>query len=142
MAVNFKPYRTSTVDAYIDEGKRLDVSEETIAYKAKIDDAVIIPYHNVITKYYRAINRYIIETVLSEEDYQKYYQQPKLYCHDMYGTPELAYSLLFINSMASVMDFKKRKIKIFADNILEILNELMALNEEDMIKNRAYIREY
>ena len=140
MATKFQPYEETSVDMYIDTGKILDISESTIAFKSKVDDKIIIPYHNVITKFYKVLKDYIVDVTLSDEELHRYYQQPKLFCYDTYGTPELTYSLLYINNMPSITEFKKKKIKVFTDDILDIVNELMALNEEDLKNNSDDVR--
>ena len=136
---NFRPYTETTVDGVIDAGQMLDISESTMAFRNTIDDSIVLAFHNVITKFYQVLSDYIIEVTLSDDEYDEYVQQPKKYCYDMYGTPELAYSLLYINDMPSVTDFKRRKIKIFTDDIMDIIVELMSLNEEDLEKGHSDI---
>ena len=135
----FRPYTETTVDSVIEAGQMLDISESTMAFHNTIDDSIVLAYHNVITKFYRVLSDHIIEVTLSDDEYDEYVQQPKKYCYDMYGTPELAYSLLYINDMPSVTDFKRRKIKIFTDDIMDIIVELMSLNEEDLEKDQSDI---
>ena len=135
----FRPYTETTVDNVIEAGQTLDISESTMAFRNTIDNSIVLAYHNVITKFYRVLSDHIIEVTLSDDEYDEYVQQPKKYCYDMYGTPELAYSLLYINDMPSVTDFKRRKIKIFTDDIMDIIVELMSLNEEDLEKDQNNI---
>ena len=130
----FRPYKETTVDGFIDAGENLDISESTMSFKNVIDDSVVLAYHNVITKFYRVLSSFIVEITLSDEEFDRYIQQPKKYCYEMYGTPELAYSLLYINDMPSVTDFKRKKIKVFTDDIMDAIVELMSLNEEDLEK--------
>lgn len=133
----FRPYEETTVDSVIEAGQTLDISESTMAFHNTIDDSIVISYHNVITKFYRIISDHIIDITLSDEEYEEYIQQPKKYCYDVYGTPELAYSLLYINDMPSITDFKRKKIKVFTDDIMDIIVELMSLNEDDLQKETS-----
>ena len=131
---DFRPYNEANVDSVMAAGKELDISESTMSFRNVIDDSVVLAYHNVITKFYRVLSSFIVEITLSDEESDRYIQQPKKYCYEMYGTPELAYSLLYINDMPSVTDFKRKKIKVFTDDIMDAIVELMSLNEEDLEK--------
>ena len=135
----FKPYATTDIENFIEKGIKLSISESSISYKSVIthsNGSVAIKYHNVITKYRDIIRPYIVSETLSDIDHQTYKFQPHLLCYDLYGTPELAYSLLYINNMVSFSQFTKKTIKVFTSNFPDILEELMTLNKEDLIKNR------
>ena len=132
----FKPYTMNTVDAVISAGKALKISESTLAFKSVIDEEVVVSYYNVITKYLDVIKPFLREVELSDDELLMYKFKPNLYCFDLYGTPELASSLLYVNNMVSVTDFKKKKIKRFSSNIMDIINELLSLNEYELKKNR------
>ena len=133
----FSPYKETTVDGFIDAGENLDISESTMSFKNVIDDSIVLAYHNVITKFYQVLSSFITEVTLSDEEFDRYVQQPKKYCYEMYGTPELAYSLLYINDMPSITDFKRKKIKVFTDDIMDAIVELMSLNEDDLEKRAS-----
>lgn len=136
MAQIFKPYTLTTIDAVISAGKSLKISESSLAFKVIVDDEVAVSYYNVITKYLDVVKPFLRDTELTEEEMLKYKFKPNLYCYDMYGTPELASSLLYVNNMVSVVDFKKKKIKRFASNIMDIVNELLSLNDYELKRNR------
>lgn len=140
MSIQFEPYNTTTVDRFIEEGFMLDVSESTLSFKELINGEIIFPIHNVITKNINVLNDYIIEYTMNDEDYQRYLYQPKLFCYEVYGTPELASSILYINNMTSITQFNKKKLKIFTDTIMRAVNELMSLSEDDLAKNKANIK--
>ena len=136
MAIDFKPYAQTTIPGVILEGKKLAISESTLVFKDVIDDECVIAFHNVISKHIDALKKYIITIELSEDQFFRYRNKPNLFCYDMYGTPELATSLLYINNMVSITEFKKYTIKVFTTNIMEAVKELMSLNERDLIDNR------
>lgn len=136
MNTKFKPYQQPTIDGFIETGKQLSISESTMAFKTIIDSEIAVTFHNVITKYYQAIKPYIENTSMSEETFLAYKNKPNMYCHDVYGTPELASSLLYINNMTSVTEFTKCKFKRFKPSFMTVVNELMSLNEKDLKKNR------
>lgn len=133
----FKPYDQTTITGYITQGKLLKVSESAMSFKEVIDDEIVVQYHNIMTKYVDILRPYIMEFEMTDEELQRYKHQPALYCYEAYGTPELASSLMYINNMVSRADFKKKKIKTFTTNIMDIIKELMSLNERDLKNNRA-----
>lgn len=136
MAQEFQPYLTTSVDKFIEEGKSLDISESKMAFKERVDGTIVIPVHNVITQNVSAIRSHITEYTMDDDEFQTYKYQPKLFCYEMYGTPELAYSLLYINNMISLTEFTKKTIKIFTEDIMDVINELMSLSEKDLERNK------
>lgn len=135
----FKPYKQNTITAVVNAGKGLTISESKIAFREKIDDEIIIRQDNVLTRYRRIIKPYLTTKELTDDEYIKYKCQPGLLCYDLYGTPELATSLLFFNNMSSVTEFTKRSITIFKPDILTVVNELMSLNNKDLVANRLAV---
>lgn len=137
----FKPYTQNTIPLFIQEGKNLIISEDTMAFKEKIDHDIIIPCHNIITKHYNAIKNYIDEFTFTDDEFVTYKFQPQKYCYATYGTPELASSLLYINNMISRLEFNKKNIKIFRpSSIMDIIKELMSLSEYDLKKNKLSLK--
>lgn len=147
MAEEYKPYTTFSVDAEIEAGKDLYISEDTLSYKEKIsienssEDNIIIRFHNVITQHVDALKDYISDLELDDDEYYNYLYQPKLFCFEAYGTPELATSLLYINNMTSATEFNKKKIKVFTTDIIDIINELFSILEEDLQDNREMVNQ-
>ena len=139
MSKEFEPYNTTSVDRFIEEGMDLDVSESKLAFKELIDGEIIVPFYNVITKNIDAIRSHITTYTMDDDEFQTYKYQPKLFCYEMYNTPELASSLLYINNMISITEFTKKTINIFTGDIMDIINELMSLNEDDLKQNKVDI---
>lgn len=146
MAIGYKPYGTFSVDAEIEAGKDLEVSESTLSFKEEIDinnteDSIHIRYHNIITRYIDALSKYIVTVELTDDELYKYKFQPKLFCFEQYGTPELSSSLLYINNMVSATNFNKQTIKAFTTDILSIISELFSITENELDENRANLKE-
>ena len=139
MSKQFEPYTVTSVDRFIEEGLDLDVSESKLAFKERIEGEIVIPFNNIITKNINVLSDYITPYEMDDDEYQRYKYQPKLFSYEIYGTPELASSILFINNMTSLTDFTKKNINIFTENIMDAINELMSLNEEDLKQNRVNI---
>lgn len=146
MAEEYKPYATFSVDAEIEAGKDLYISEDTMSYKEKIpmqesEDNIIIRFHNIITQHIDALKDYITDLEFDDDEYYNYLYQPKLFCYEAYGTPELATSILYINNMTSATEFNKKKLKVFTTDIIDAINELFSILEEDLEDNRATVNQ-
>lgn len=146
MAEEYKPYATFSVDAEIEAGKDLYISEDTMSYKEKIpmqesEDSIIIRFHNIITQHIDALKDYITDLEFDDDEYYNYLYQPKLFCYEAYGTPELATSILYINNMTSATEFNKKKLKVFTTDIIDAINELFSILEEDLEDNRATVNQ-
>ena len=136
----FSPDNLHQLDKWVKDGKDLAISHSKLCLKLR-DGDVISPYQSLVCKYYYALVPFMKEVTLSDSDYLKYKNNPKKLSQDLYGTPELWSSLLYINNTVSIADFKKKKIKIFTSDILTKLEELLVLSEEDIIKNNLEISE-
>lgn len=136
----FSPDNLHQLDKWVKDGKDLAISHSKLCLKLR-DGDVISPYQSLVCKYYYALVPFMKEVTLSDSDYLKYKNNPKKLSQDLYETPELWSSLLYINNTVSIADFKKKKIKIFTSDILTKLEELLVLSEEDIIKNNLEISE-
>ena len=137
----FKPYSKTTIDTLIDAYRNEQVTEGTIAFKEKINGEIVIKFHNLLSKYNDLMQKYIITVDLTDSEYDRYKCLPNLLSYDLYGTPELGYSILYINNMVSMTEFTKRSIKVFTTGINEVLKELMVLAREDLDRNTLQILE-
>ena len=139
--MSFKPYSKTSIDTLIESYNNEIVTEGTIAFKEKINGAIVIKFHNLLSKYNDLIQQYIVTVDLTDSEYNKYKCLPNLLSYDLYGTPELGYSILYINNMVSMTQFTKRTIKVFTTGINEIIKELMVLTREDLDRNALQILE-
>ena len=137
MAIEFKPYGKTTINDFIVAQSNEAITEGSISFKEVINDDVAIKFHNVITKYIDTMRPFIVQYTFSDEEYDRYKCKPNLLCYEIYNTPELAYSLLYINNMLSVTEFTRKNIKMFTPDINDVLKELMTLNKTDIERNRA-----
>lgn len=134
----FKPFERTTIDAIISSYQDESITEGTIAFKEKINGQLVIKFHNILSKYHDLMKKYIVTVDLTDDEYTRYKCLPNLMSYDLYGTPELGYSLLYINNMVSMTDFTKRTVKVFSTNINEVLKEMMVLLKDDLDSN--YLR--
>lgn len=135
MVSTYEPNNTYNLPAEVSAGKYVELSHGNMQFKTKVDD-MIIPYQTLVCRYRNILRPYIKEVTLSDSDYAKYYQKPKLISMDQYGTPELWSSILYINNMVSVANFTKRNIKLFTADIIEVFEEIMTIYSDDLNDNR------
>jgi hypothetical protein len=138
MIVDYKPNDAYTLAEEVSSGTNVEFSHSNFQYKVK-DEHIIHAYASIFSKYHNVLTPYITEVTLSDEDFYKYYQKPKLLCMDLYGTPELWSGLLYINHMVSAANFTKRKLKVFKSNISNAIEELMTIYNEDLTNNKKEV---
>lgn len=135
---SFEPDNEFQLDSWIREGKNLTISQDKLCLKTRMGD-MIVPYQTLICRYYYALKPFITEKTLTDEEYRKYKNNPKLLSQDLYETPELWSAILYINDVLSIADFKKKTVKVFHKTIISKLEELMVLAEEDLTKNKMEV---
>ena len=126
------------LDSEVSSAKGIELSHNNMQFKVK-NDGVIIPYQTIIGRFHNILTPYITTYTLSDRDYQKYYQKPKLLSYDLYGTPELWSSILYINNMVSVANFTQKTIKIFTQGITSAIEEIMTVYRDDLDDNKAEV---
>jgi hypothetical protein len=135
---NHSPSETYTLPDEVEKGKDLTMSYGYMQFKA-IQDGTIHPYQTLIGKYHNILSSYIKTRTFTEEEYNRYYQNPKRLSMDIYGTPELWSGLLYINNCVSVANFTAKTVKVFTLSIIEALEELTAIYSNDITKNRQSV---
>lgn len=131
----------TTISEWVNKGRLLDFSNERISYKESFDD-MIMNVSSLLSNHYYAFTSYIVDFEFTEDEYIKYKYSPKMLSLDLYNTTELWSAILFINNMTSISQFKKKKIKLFTPDIIEIFREAMDLYKDDLAKNKNRIDEY
>ena len=132
---SYEPANTYDLSSEVTAGKYVELSHGNMQFKTTFDD-MVIPYQTLVCRYRNILTPYIKEVTLSDSDYAKYYQKPKLLSMDYYGTPELWSSILYINNMVSVANFTKKTIKLFSNSIIEVFDEIMTIYNDDLTNNK------
>lgn len=134
----------NTIDDCVLYGEKLDLSHSDFFIKTPIEidssTLIISNYTSILSHYMDYINKSLIDHTFSDEDMMLYNFKPKLFCLDNYGTVELWSLLLRVNNMSSIIDFKKKNIKVFnITTIFNILNEIMILEKGQIDSNNDVI---
>lgn len=131
---------TGDMDRWIDAGKSLYLSNEAFCLKERINNDIIIIKESLIFRYISLLDKYTVNVKLTSDEFIKYRYQPKLFCIDFYGTPELWSALLKINHMTSVLEFNKTILRAFTANVITALEEILTLEEEELSNNKKDIK--
>ena len=132
----YEPNKAYDINMEVSLGKSVELSHGKMQFKVRSEDKVVSPYQSLICKYHNILAPYIKERILTEDEFRKYYQKPKLLSQELYGTPELWSGILYINNMVSVANFTQKNIKVFSTNILSILEEMVTICSDDLETNR------
>lgn len=138
MVEYYGPADTYDLPSEVQKGKNLSFSHAGMLLKVR-DGHMITPYQSLIGKYSRALRNYIVDYTLTEEEMKMYYQRPKRFCMDKYGTQELWSGILYINNMPSVVNFTKKNIKIFTQDVNTAINELITIYQPDIEMNKTEV---
>lgn len=125
----------TNISSLIDYENQLKLSHNKLFLKSLIKsngNNLIVNSTSLPNMYYDYILNSTYTLTLTNSEYMKYRYQPKLFCHDVYGTTELWSLLLKINNFSSISEFNSKKIKVFDVDIFNILNEIL-INEESRI---------
>lgn len=126
----------ASITEQVDQVKDLEISYRILHPGATIHDVnneryVKFPFSSIINKYKDFLYN-IIQTIELSEEEQDYYQfKPKMLSEDLYGTTELWDTILILNDVVSVSEFKPKKLKLYdPSKFKKYLNEIMLMEEE------------
>lgn len=138
----FEPTKVGTISDLISFGKSLNISHGKLHYQSLITDTsstLIVNHISILDKYNDLLKKIIVDYTFTDEEYFKYRFQPKRLSYDKYGTTELWAAILKINNMVSVTQFTNIRVKLFTQDIFDVLNEILILEESEIKKNRAQV---
>lgn len=123
----------STISQDINEGISSPRVHSKFNYSASFSDSkgdtVVVNYKGIIDEYLHLLKSLTYDYEMTVEEYQGYEYNPKYFCMNKYGNKELWSMLLAVNDMYSIIDFKKRKIKMFPENIEDLIDEILIKEE-------------
>jgi hypothetical protein len=132
----------TTIQSLSEYEDQLNISYNKLFLKSLVDsedNVLIVNSTSLANKYYDYIQNGIISLELTDKEYMKYRFQPKMFCNDIYGTTELWGLLLKINNFNSIAEFNRKKIKVFGNNIFNVLNEILINEKENILKNNESV---
>ncbi|MMZ42079.1 hypothetical protein D1872_35960 [compost metagenome] len=138
----YNPMQTATIDSLVKFGKNLEYSHDKLHVKSKFDsgdDTIILNYSSILDSYYYLIKKNTHIKTLTNKEQRLFRFQPKRLSIELYETPELWSSILRINNLTSATQFDLVDVRVFDDNIFDILDEINILESKNMKKNKDLI---
>lgn len=126
------PNLTATVEDLIDCGDTISVSYNSLSLQnLSPDGEVSIVMFNVLDDYFDEIYEQSTLYEFKYEEYQKYYQAPKLLSNYLYGTTELDFIIMRINGIYDPKDFVMRRVRILTkQRMTDILSQIYNANKK------------
>jgi hypothetical protein len=123
----------ATIQELIESEDDKEISYRNLHRQAEIvnnNKVIRIPYKSILRDYMPFFKSAIEELNFEELEFKKYQFKPKRLSYDLYGTTELWATLLELNNMFSIINFNKRKIKVYKpDEFKRLLNEVLILEQ-------------
>lgn len=126
-------YSTTYIRDLINDGIDAEISYRNlhpplIISNKKTDESIKVPYLSLTNKYRDFLEPFVIEVNLIPEEEILYKFKPKLLSLELYGTTELWASLLELNNMISIIEFRPKKIKVYdPDGFKAMINEILIM---------------
>lgn len=137
------PEKTYTIDQFIsckNTDKNIYYSNLSI-FEKSIDGTQLLLSYNILNDYYDEIFDKAVTVELTDKEYNMYQYQPKKLAYKLYGSTEYYYILLFLNGMASVKEFNRKKIKLIRPSDLSSILSAIYTSEEDFLINNQNLLE-
>ena len=130
---SYLPENTYTLEAFIQAGRSVTISYDTLSFKERLTNGTEISILNVIDDYMDELKRLAVNVQLDKNQYTKYRFKPKLLCHDVYGNPELYYIILLLNRIIDVKDFNFKKLRMIqVDTLNRFLSAVYNAEKKDI----------
>lgn len=133
----------STIQSIIDDGKELKITGNDLHFKHVVTNTkgekYVVLMNALFEKYYNLMLDHSTLVELTDEEYHKYRYKPRVMSTDLYGTPELHFLLLRVNHLVSVTEFDLKIMRVFEQDIVGILNEIIIHENENYIDNEVSV---
>ena len=135
--------KTYTLQDFIIQGEISSVmSYDKLLLKVKNSDGNIFPMYNLINDYYDELIISSVMIKMNDTEFKRYQFRPKLLSYDLYGSTELFFLILLLNSMSSIKQFNTNRVKVLRpDSIGKILSYIYGTEQDNITNNRTKINE-
>ena len=136
MSIDLSSEYTYTVEQFIKSEDSTKIDYNSLAIFQKVNSIYMIT-HNVINDYMPELKAMCGTVVMSDLEYLKYKQKPKLLAYDCYGSTELYFLILKLNNMYDVKQFDKKSLKMIKKKKLsEVLSYIYEAQNGIITANR------
>lgn len=134
---------SSTIQSVIEGGKELKITGNDLHFKHVVantkGEKYVVLMNAIFEKYYSLMLEHSVVVELTDEEYHKYRYKPRVMSTDLYGTPELHFLLLRVNHLVSITEFDLKVMRVFEQDIVSILNEIIIHENDNYIDNELNV---
>lgn len=130
---------TISMEAFIDISLKNSIQFQNSSYFMMVGDTLFEDYNIIRDRYYSQIMQYTTLATLSDAEYLKYKYRPKAMSAVLYGTIDYWYILLLINKMSSIIQFKKKKVRVLTSDGIRFIKKILQKEEENISDNKLNI---
>ena len=131
--------KESLIADYIEDYNDLEISEDKLHLKetSSLEDGNIMTLltDSILLKYKNDLDEIVETKSLTIQEQTKYFYNPWVLSYDLYGTTEFWFLLLDLNDMHSSAEFTQETIKVYDGSLVNIINAILALEEEFINQN-------
>lgn len=133
----------ATISDYIESYRNLDVSYDKLYYQEldtfRNGERVIMLSDSILSKYKDDLESTSITKILDSKEENRYFYNPQLLSYDLYGSTQYWHLLLELNNMYSAIEFNQNPIKVYSGRFVDMINSILALEEESININSEKI---
>lgn len=126
--------KESLIAEYIEDYNDLEISSEKLHLKEAVTfsngSIATLLSDSVLLKYRKDLDEIVETKTLAVQEQNKYFFNPWALSYDLYGTVEFWFLLLDLNEMHSATEFTQETIKVYDKSLMNIINSILALEEE------------
>lgn len=134
---------SSTIQSIIEAGRELKITGNDLHFKHVVTNTKgeksVVLMNAIFEKYYSLMLDHSVLVELTDVEYHKYRYKPRVMSTDLYGTPELHFLLLRLNHLVSVTEFDLKELRVFEQDIVGILNEIIIHENDNYIDNEVSV---
>lgn len=125
MAITSNPAKTTTVEEFINCEELIKISYSNLSLRIPVDGDIDMVLYNVLDDYIEEFKERAVLVELSDEEYIKYCQAPKLIAYDFYKNTELDFIILRLNGIYDDKDLDMKNIYLLSkDDMKELTSQL------------------
>lgn len=119
------------IEDYVENGDAIRMKYPTLSLCEVFEDTIEFPLFNVYDDYIDELKDMAVTIDLSDEEYRRYYQNPKLLCNDIYRNSELDFIIMRLNGIYDPKDFTSKHIYMLSqDNMSGALSKIYSSNKK------------
>lgn len=137
--------RDYTIDQFIESYKREEVSYDTLFFKQVVERVrkggyIIIQDCSILEKYDAVLKDSLATLTMTDSQCAQFFYNPKALSMEIYGTTELWFLFLHANELRSTVQFNLNPLKVYGEEIIEILGIILDLEKPyiDMNQDTIY----